>query len=340
MRRRWVVRFTALLAAGAPCLLAAQPERAEATLGYTLKPGAEVCPASQALEDAVAARLGYFPFRFEAARSVTVRIERQGAGLRAEVELRESDGRVSGSRELTTPSDDCRGLIDSIAVAISLGLDPLSLSRPQPSASSPASVAPVVSAPAPLPVPAVSSAPPPSAPVVGQTLPLRPGVVVPWQLRATLGPQVWRGTAPANALGLMASVSLRRGFFSVAIEGRDDLRTTVREQGVSVASSILAVGLAPCLHRGMVLGCLLAQMGTIAAEGRGLDQPRQDHSLYVALGARAGLEIHLGASLFLRPHLDVLAPLHRAVFFVDARPVWTAPSLSGSLGLDLGIDFL
>ena len=117
MRGRWVACSAALLAAAGPCLAIAQSERAEARLVYERAPGAEMCPESQALEDAVAARLGYFPFRLEAGRAVVVRIERRREALRADVELREPDGRVSGRRQIDTPSADCGELVASLAVA-------------------------------------------------------------------------------------------------------------------------------------------------------------------------------------------------------------------------------
>jgi hypothetical protein len=362
MRCRWAACLVAVLAAGCPCLVTAQPERAEATLRYDLGPGAEVCPRAGDLEAAVAARLGYFPFRAGSSRAVVVRIERasRGLGLRADVELRDAFGHPSGRRELTTPSDDCHELIASVAVAISLGLDPLGLGRPSSSGSVGASPSASTATPVPPAPPAVSAppggaialpapskpepalAPSSSTPPVGATSPPRPGPapVVPWQLRASLGSQLWSGAGPEIALGWLAGVSVRRAAFSAALEGRADLRSTVRDGGTSADSSITTVGLAPCVHRGRVVGCVLAQLGSIVAEAHGIDQPRRDRSLYSALGARAGLELGLGGGLFLRPHLDLLVPLRRSTFFVDGRPLWTSPPVSGSAGLDLGIDFL
>src|SRR5687768_8556101 len=84
-------------------------ELPSARLAYVRGARAEGCPDERELMDAVSARLGYVPFREDAARLMSVDIGRSGSGLVARIVVRQK-GAESGSRSLTSDSSDCSEL--------------------------------------------------------------------------------------------------------------------------------------------------------------------------------------------------------------------------------------
>jgi len=130
---------------------AGEGERVHARLTYAPDADVERCPSERELRDSVASRLGYDPF--DAApgngngsepepREVVVQVHKRGTGIVGAMELR---GPRPGQRDLASPRGDCREVMDAFAVAIAIGLDPSSLTRP-------AGEAPPVPPPEPTPV--------------------------------------------------------------------------------------------------------------------------------------------------------------------------------------------
>ena len=107
------------------CAVAVQAQpRASARLIYDRPPSVASCPDAAAVRGAVAGQLGYDPFNGQAGRLLFATIRLTTPGLTALVELRGPGGEVQGSRQLTTPTRDCRELSLSVVLAISLALDP------------------------------------------------------------------------------------------------------------------------------------------------------------------------------------------------------------------------
>ena len=129
-------------------------EAPDARLVYEGAENASACPAtSKVLEDAVAARLGRYPFRDDAKALVHVSLVLNVGRVHAVVRLADATGKVVGRRELASSAADCSELIEALAVSISLGLDPVQ--GPLAGAKSP---------PAEAPEPEGDAAPPPPAP--------------------------------------------------------------------------------------------------------------------------------------------------------------------------------
>lgn len=296
--------------------------RQAARLSYERPAGVENCPAEATVRDAVAARLGYDPFRPAAERTVTARIQRvPGApvALFAVVELRDAAGKVVGTRSLA--SQDCAELAAAMALAVSIAIDPLVLSRPQP-----ANLPPVVVLPLPAPPP-----PPPAPPP--RPSPARRRVFV----RARLGALATLGAAPTIiGGGFTAQVGLRVGLFSLGLEGRADVPVSAPVEGLgSVQTSLLLATLVPCLHFRFVAGCALASAGALQGSGAGISAPLQQTTFYAAAGARLGLEFQVHRLLWLTPHLDLQATLTRTTLRINGQEAWTTPPLSGALGFAL-----
>jgi quercetin dioxygenase-like cupin family protein len=61
--------------------------------------------------------------------------------------------------------------------------------------------------------------------------------------------------------------------------------------------------------------------------------------VFLAVGARVGLELPLGGILSAGAHADVLAPVTETVLRISGQPVWTSPAISGALGVTMGARF-
>jgi hypothetical protein len=81
------------------------------------------------------------------------------------------------------------------------------------------------------------------------------------------------------------------------------------------------------------MGCVLAGIGSMRAESLGVTGEASDHGLFAAAGLRGGLEIRVSSILALRPQVDLLGALSRPSLEFNGQTLWTAPPLSGSVGL-------
>lgn len=106
------------------------------------------------MRSAVSVRLGYDPFKPDPQRIVTATITREAGGLRGRFDLRDRGFNVRGSRVPGTDKSDCAELASAMALAISIAIDPLSVTRPE----APQQLA------SPPPLPTAPQSPPPEAP--------------------------------------------------------------------------------------------------------------------------------------------------------------------------------
>jgi hypothetical protein len=109
-------------------------EHARAQLRYE---GPESCPNESELRQEVLARLGYDPFDNEAPRVVTTVIRRTDGRFVATVTVREENGVVRTREPLVSTATRCDELAASVVLAMSIAIDPMSLTRP-PAAPPPA----------------------------------------------------------------------------------------------------------------------------------------------------------------------------------------------------------
>jgi len=208
-------------------------------------------------------------------------------------------------------------------LAISIAIDPLVLSRAQPTEQAPAMA----------PAPQAPPGPPPSKPSRDP----RDKVT----LRTSLGAIAALGSAPAIAGGFTAQIGLRWRLASFGLEGRADIPASSEITGLGrVKTSLLLVTFVPCAHWRFLLGCGLVAVGALQGAGENVAEPRQASTFYAAAGARLGTEIHLVKFLYLRIHLDILATLTRTTLQIDGRDAWTTPPVSGALGASFAANFL
>lgn len=268
-----------------------------------------------------------------------MRIARQGRDLVGHLDVR--GGPSPASRDLASSTRDCRELVDSLAVAIAIGIDPLSLSRvPQALPTLPAAPASTTPAPTPAAAPPSARESPPS-----REEPAAVRSADPVHLRAGFGPVVSFGAAPSTNLGIRAQIGARWRAVSLGIEGRaislgiegraDFPVSQAAVDGGRVSASLLVGSFVPCVHNGVILGCLLGTFGAMRASGESVTSPLHEDKFYAAAGGRVGVEIPIGSFLAIQLHGDIRAPLTQITLRLNDRDVWTTPVASDSLGASL-----
>lgn len=305
------------------------PRPEPVVLRYERGPETDGCPDENELGRAVSARLGYEPFASDAPRAIVVRITRRPRELAGRIELRDARGAVTGTRELVSPSRDCRELVASLSVAIAIGIDPVrGLSGPDA-----ASEAPSPARPEPAPEPERAPQPGPSAEATSPEPSPSPSPSTRLELRGAAGAHVAIGVGPSPALGLTLSAGGRIGRAALALEGRADLPASASvDTGGRVSTSLLFASVVPCVHVGLFAACALGALGSFRAEGEAIMQPLHASKLWGGAGGRLAAELPLGRSAALRGHVDVLAALSPITLQMDGREVWTSPPVSGAFG--------
>lgn len=309
-------------------------ERIHAALTYAPDADIERCPSERELRDAVAARLGYDPFvdAGPGDLEVVVTVRRRGAGIVGQLELR---GPRPGRRELASPRGDCRELLDSFAVAIAIGIDPASLSRPP------------AEPPAVLPAPLPSAAPSSTAPVARDVAqpppvegaPVPPAKRDPIDVRLGAGPLLMFGELPEAAPGLAVTFGARWRWLEPSVEGLATLPVSLDTPNGRVSASLLAVGVVPCGHVDVFFGCLGVTVGALRGEGEAIASPLHGSQLYAAASGRAGVELALSRSVWVRGHAEAVAPMTRITLQLAAQDVWRMPSVAARAGLSAGVLF-
>ena len=294
---------------------------------YLRGEGAEACPTEDSARGAVAARLGYDPFVPKADNTIVLEIAPDRDELLGRVRLVDERGQTKGSREFRTPPSQCDELLATMALAVSIAIDP-SIEN-----GAPASIATAAAPSALTPKPALATEAP--LPDAEATAPA-PGATnsAPLQMLAGLALSASVGTSPELTPGAALSLGLRRASLSIALEGRiDGSSSEAVPTGGSVRSSLWVVGLLPCFHLGSWLGCGAAEVGSLHASGVDLVTRHTDDAFYAAVGARVAYQLPLPGPFFLRPELDVLANLTRPELRVDGALVWQVAPFSALAGI-------
>jgi hypothetical protein len=308
--------------------------RTSVRLAYVRESGAEQCPDESVLRDSVLTRLGYDPFDDRAPRLLVAVVRRSGDSLVARIELHDASGRVQGERDLRGSGTSCDELASAMAIALSLGIDPLSATAAPPnradSSAAPASAPSVESQPPPPRVIVEPRAPEPSSP---------PAREPPIRARFSGGALVSWGVSPATpAIGATLDAGMRRGRWSIDVEGAGSWAPTATEGSIGAKSSLELVSLVPCVHFWVGLGCAIGGGGSLNATGVDVRFPQSDHAAFANVGVRLGVEIPFAERFYLQFHADGLAILTPETFHLDGQTVWrSSPPVSASLGLAVGV---
>lgn len=353
VRAKWLSLLSPLLiiaaARGADAQTASEGTERRAQLSYERAEEAQACPTRDELENAVAARLGYLPFDASADETISIRVERVRGRLQATLTFTTA-GKRARNRKLGSQGSDCRELAESMALAVSLAIDPFALTRAQTAAPAPPSEAPAAPPPPAPPAPALPPpAPPPPAPPPPAIIAAQPPAPTPsaltssgieeiggWASASTLGAL---GSEPGPALGFAAQLGLRRGDTSLALEGRFDLsRRKAAANGGHIEAGTRMLTVVACAHRSWALGCATLGLAAVQAEGSGLPKSRSGLSIYALPGARLGATVSVSEKVWLRPYMDVGVASSTVAIRLAGSRVWETSRVQGSLAVALGVN--
>lgn len=346
MTPRW--QPAALLAIGlCASSVAARAEPGDATrLEYARDDGAQHCPDRTALREAVSKRLGYDPFFPAARQAIVVEITSVDDGLRAQLRLLDEDGIIRGSRELHERREQCEELVASLALAISIALDPAAaLDVPEragataPAAEGGATADTTQTAPAS--EPPVEAKPPEPAHVATTARPGSTSRAAQPSTHFVGRAQGFSalGTAPALAFGFRLGAGFQRDWFALSGEFADQLPTSTEVEGGVASVSLLSFALVPCYSRSWARGCVLASVGSLTTEGKRVPEPYRQSTVQVSVGARLAFAPALSKNLRLLIDLDVLKPLVPVTLRLQDRDVWSSPWLTAAAGLGVEVQF-
>jgi hypothetical protein len=343
MRWAWL---SALMLAGALTLLprvslAGVPTR----LVYSRSQSATDCPDEAALAAAVAARLGYEPFSIWGDQTILATVARQGTELIGHAELINHDGIAQGSRKVRVAGAGCDELILALALAISITLDPLHVdaapgatAEPTPEKAEAAEPTKDTAAMADEPI---SAAPapilrPPAAPKPRR---VDRGPLLTWHISAAaLGAFE---VTPQLSFGGRLGIGARRGRWSVGLEGWTTFPTEQEsDDGGEVRVSLTSAAITPCFALVPEVSlCALGSLGSMLAEGRGVEEPRTDRVLYATAGGRGLVVLPLGSTFDFVAHADLAAVLNRPRFQLDRQDVWQPGPVVALFGLGVSARF-
>lgn len=301
------------------------------SLSWVRMPGAETCPSSTALAQAVEARLGreVFVSAAHAALAVEGRAERTERGWRAVLHVSDADGAQLGERTLESDAPECDALGRLVALTVALMIDPL--------------VAPPEETPQPEPPP--PEAPQPEAP---QVLVRTERVEVPapappgWRVEIDVALVGSLGLLPTPSLGGSTTVIVEPpGFVPIALEGA--LIPFSRAGHASGHADFLqvhaGVQLCPLALRdgGLALhGCLGADAGAVFVVGGDVDERERVIGL-----AHAALRGHwdVAGPLTLRAAVHLLVPFRHEPFTASGNAFYAPEPIAGMLDLGVGVHF-
>ena len=297
---------------------------------------------------AVAARLGYDPFRVVATTTLTAQISRENGVYRGQVKLVDESGVERGARSIESRADDCAELTQALALSMSIAIDPLSvLSPPKPTEPEPKEPEPA-DTPRPKvdPTPSVRPIPPevPKPPTRERHVE-RP--------RFALGARAHgvSGIGPAPAFGVGLSFELVWAQASLGLGARVDFPASAASpEGGRVRATFVGGEVVPCLRVPLggnrvgpldparvaaFMGCGLVLLGRVSAESLDVTSPRTSGTFFAGAGVRAGFDLPLGASLSARVSGDLVGHFTPYGLAVNGATVFSSSSFSGAVGLGL-----
>jgi len=296
---------------------AGRPAAALVHLAYLRGPGAESCPAPEALVSAVEARLGRAVFvpSPDADLLAQVTARRHAVEFAIDVQLFDRSRHSLGRRQLRTRARHCSALDDSLALVLSLAAD---VHRPEPS----------------------DAAAEPALPAALNTsLEIPPPAVLPRQplrLRPDIGIALSAGLQPAVGVGLSARLEIVPPHFWPLSLGATLWKKQQQGEsnGASFGVQMLELGICPWRFEAPRVEldvCARQAFGRVSVAGFGFDETQASQEWLAAFGAGLGAKYWFGAS-FVSLSGSLLVPaVQRRYFFTDGADVtlYEAPWVFG-----------
>ena len=315
-----------LLLCAAPLARAEPPPHIAVQLEYTRDPQvAKMCPPDERdLRGALSTKFGYdivnpaSPWRLV----TSVSRGKTWGRINAVMELRDAAGELKwSSHDLYVDFNDCRQLIEGMALSIRIQIDGIEFAPPPPS-------------PAPVPLPPAPAQATPTRPPVAPARPSPTPLPAAWpDGRAAMGSAVALGGAPAPAWSLWLQGGLRWPHVSLSLEGTGNLPVS---EGDITASRVAGL-FVPCGHYAFVFGCALATVGRQFVTVHDVEEEDGSH-WYFGSGARLGVETPLTETFALRVSGDVAAMIPFADWHVGDVEQWKTPRIYGAIGIGMVVD--
>ena len=331
------MRFRPLVASAGVVLLLASPASAEeqTRLVYVREENAADCPSEGALKEAVKARMGYSPFFPLASTIASVELRYEDGKYIAKVRTVD-DGRVSGVRELS--STTCLDLVRTVALSLSLAIDPKAVERVERAEATPPPPPPAEPAPPSEVVVTVATkraeattGPKPEAPRVDAA---RDRVSV----EASVAIAGNAGTAPSVSASGVGELRVAYRAWSVGLGARVDAPSSIEAPtGAVVSASVMGVTVAPCFRRAVFSACAVLLAGTYRASASRISAPGSDAELHLALGPRLRLTYPLSSRVEASGYGELLGSFTPHTSFVDDVAVHRASRASVGLGVGISV---
>ena len=316
--------FAASVAVAAPwagVADAAPPERKGARLAWVRGIGADRCVGWIALEDDVKARLHYDPFALAADVQIEgAVVQVPSAGFRAEIVVRDPNGKLLGTRQLNSHEPDYRALSEAIAVAITVAIDPDAPMTPAKTVEP----SPFVEEPLPPP-------PPPPAPPRE-----RGSAIVTGGAAAGIVPSI----APMASLHVRANVTER---LTVGLGGHFIAPSRADGVGFSLTSGAVELCSAPIDGAPAFRWCGAFLAGAFAVFVHAPELAPVEVGAFPWLAGETGPEvaIPLGGAVRFEIGARAVVPLTRRQAFVRGQPdpLWEQSAVAGRAAAGLGVVF-
>jgi hypothetical protein len=312
-------------------------------LDWQRAPGAEECVSAEALQQAVANRLGRSPFVAESSHvTVKGRVAPQERGWIAELELVSERGVRIGTRTIQTEADHCSALDESLPLVLALMID-----IPQEEVRRAEEALEPKPAPAPEPRPVVKRAPPRTTPIAVPKESFAPRE--PWRFQAAAIGTASLGLLPEVGFGAGVTIGVEPPtFWLTELDATVWLPADTEDEGEGGGQfSLLSVGLYLCPLSLDALPlrvdlCAGQRVGRLVADGFDFDRNREQVRLIYTLGLRSRAWLSLAGPFLLGFGLGIEAPLARDKFFYtgssgERAELFRMAPVAGTAELGLGI---
>jgi hypothetical protein len=303
----------------------APAQRPAAALEFRSTSTEPSCPTERDFRDHVVGRLGFDPFVAGAPRTLAVTLRDDNKKVRAAVVLRGGEG--GGRRELEANRSECGELGDSVAIAVSMILDPLGTGAAAPPAAPPAP------APAPPPPPPAPPVAPPPAPAAAERPTEAPRRFV---TSFEVAPQASLGRGPSVTFGGRLGAFAASGPWAIGVEAMLESTAGFVTTPPERARALFAGGNAlACRKWPWLVACALGAVGVAQGEVETLAPVRRTLASWA--GARVGVPLCAASYVCFTPTLDVVANVVRTRFRANESDMWTSPPVAATLALALDL---
>ena len=299
------------------------------------------CPTQRDFEAIVVKRLGADPFSEQVGPRVFVFIAPGDTQLEGHVVWHDQLGNWAGDQTFPSKTNNCTELVAAMGFAVAVQIQLLSPHSARGSGDK--------SAAAPSTLPSSSRAPPsPEKARASSDKGSKPRNVeltrVPAVARssATLATDAGISLAFAMAAEPIALGRVGGVLFwprvSLELAGEASLPAiTRRADRAGFSQRYLLLSTAVCGREWQWSACSVVKAGQVRVDGRDVDAPRASSSAFIQAGVRAAVTQSIGPGAYLAARAEGLVTLTRWTGTLDDVPVWTAPRLAYTVGLDLGV---